>query len=239
MKKKSEGFSIGDLVNIFLPKIWLIVIVAMVFGFAMGAYSLFVKDKTYTSEVTFDIPIGYVNVNISELEFSQKLVDKYSETIKLKTFVRTVYDKVLADERYQNECEDTLTVGLISSSLAFQHRGDTTLFTIKVTTTDSKLSFIIAEQVTNALTETKDEDELDVVSHPEQPTTPNSKNTVRNTMLGVIIGAVLSMAVVFVANILDVTVRDRKKLEDNFDYPILGVIPRYDVEPEAEGGRGK
>ncbi len=239
MKKKSEGFSIGDLVDIFLPKIWFIVIVAMVFGFAMGAYSLFIKDKTYTSEVTFDIPIGYVNVNLSELEYSQKLVDKYKEQIKIKTFVRDVYDKVLADERYQNECEDVLTVGLISNSLSFQQRGETTLFTIKVTTNDSKLSYIIAEQLRNALTETRDDDELDVVSHPEQPTAPNSKNTVRNTLLGVIVGTVVAMAVVFITNVLDVTVRNRKKLEDTFDYPVLGVIPRYDVDLSGEGDKRK
>ena len=237
MNKKSEGFSIGDLVDIFLPKLWFIVIVAMVFGFAMGAYSLFVKEKTYTSEVTFDIPIGYVNVNLSELEYSQKLVDKYKEQIKIKTFVRGVYDKVLADERYQNECEDVLTVGLISNSVSFHQRGETTLFTIKVTTNDSKLSYIIAEQLQNALTETRDEDELEVVSYPEQPTAPNSKNTVRNTLLGVIVGAVIAMAVVFIANVLDVTVRNRKKLEDTFDYPVLGVIPRYDVDLSGEGDK--
>lgn len=239
MKKKSEGFSIGDLVDIFLPKIWLIVIVAMLFGFAMGAYALFVKEDTYTSEVTFDIPIGYVNVNLSELEYSQKLVDKYKEHIKLTPVVRSIYDRVLADELYKQECEDVVTVGMISGALSFQQRGETTLFTIKVTTTDSKLSYIIAEQVKNELVETHDEDDLQVVARPEQPVAPNSKNTIRNTLLGVVVGAVLAMAVVFVANVLDVTVRSRKKLEDTFDYPVLGVIPRFDVETAGKGDKRK
>lgn len=35
------------------------------------------------------------------------------------------------------------------------------------------------------------------------------------------------MAVIFVANMLDVTIRDKKKIEDNFDIPVLGVIPRF------------
>ena len=239
MKKKSEGFSIGDLVDIFLPKIWLIVIVAMLFGFAMGAYALFVKEDTYTSEVTFDIPIGYVNVNLSELEYSQKLVDKYKEHIKLTPVVRSIYDRVLADELYKQECEDVVTVGMISGALSFQQRGETTLFTIKVTTTDSKLSYIIAEQVKNELVETHDEDDLQVVARPEQPVAPNSKNTIRNTLLGVVVGAVLAMAVIFVANVLDVTVRSRKKLEDTFDYPVLGVIPRFDIEIAGKGDKRK
>ena len=52
-----------------------------------------------------------------------------------------------------------------------------------------------------------------------------------------IVGAVLSMAVVFIANVLDVTVRNRKKLEDTFEYPVLGVIPRYDVDLSGEGDK--
>ena len=237
MKNKSEGFSISDLVDIFLPKIWIIVIVAMLCGFAMGAYSLFVKEDTYTSEVTFDIPIGYVNVNLSELEYSQKLVDKYKEHIKLTHVVRSIYDRVLADEIYKSECKDVVTVGSISSALSFQQRGETTLFTIKVTTTDSKLSYVIAEQVKNELVETHDDDDLKVIAHPEQPVIPNSKNTIKNTVLGVVVGTVLSMVVIFVANVLDITVRSRKKLEDTFDYPVLGVIPRYDVDTAAKGDK--
>ena len=238
MKKNSEGFTIGDLIDIFLPKIWFIVIIAMVFGFALGAYSLFIKDDTYTSEITFDIPIGYVNINLSELEYSQKLVDKYKEIIKLKTFAKDVYSRIRVDEMYLSNFGDTSVDGrlmdLIIASLSFQQRGETTLFTIKVTTSDSKLSWIIAKHVRDALTDSKDKDELDVVSQPEEPIHANSKNEIRNTLIGVIIGAVLSMAVVFVASILDITVRDRKKLEESFDYPVLGVIPRYDVEPERE-----
>ena len=38
------------------------------------------------------------------------------------------------------------------------------------------------------------------------------------------------MAVVFIINVMDVTIRDRKKLEDSFDVPVLGVIPRFITE---------
>ena len=58
-------------------------------------------------------------------------------------------------------------------------------------------------------------------------------------MLGVIVGTVVAMAVVFITNVLDVTVRNRKKLEDTFDYPVLGVIPRYDVDLSGEGDKRK
>ena len=172
-------------------KVLFIILIAIVFGSAFGGYSL-LKERTYTSEVTFDIPIGYVNINISELEFSQKLVDKYKETIEQEAFICDVYDRVLSDERYVMRCEVEVSTDLISDALRFKQINKTTKFTISVTTTDSMLSYIIAEQVRNALTDSKDEDELDVISHPEQPTVPDSRHTIRNFVFGSIAGLTLS-----------------------------------------------
>ena len=42
------------------------------------------------------------------------------------------------------------------------------------------------------------------------------------------------MAVVYVSAMFDVVIHDRKKLEDNFDIPVLGVIPRYDVDEQPK-----
>ena len=61
-----------------------------------------------------------------------------------------------------------------------------------------------------------------------------SKNIFTNALIGVLIGAVVSMLGIFVYSIFDVVIRDKKKLEDNFDFPVLGVIPRYDVPVEQD-----
>ena len=51
-----------------------------------------------------------------------------------------------------------------------------------------------------------------------------------NTAIGVVIGAVITMTFVFVMNMFDVVIHDKKKIEDTFDIPILGVIPRFLTE---------
>ena len=67
------------------------------------------------------------------------------------------------------------------------------------------------------------------------PSSPNSRNVLFNTMIGIAVGAVLSMALIFVMDMFDVIIHDKKKIEDTFDVPILGVIPRF----LAEEGKSK
>ena len=50
-----------------------------------------------------------------------------------------------------------------------------------------------------------------------------------------IVGAVMAMAFVFILNIFDIVIHDKKKIQDTFDIPILGVIPRF----LAEEGKSK
>ena len=49
MKKKNEELTFKDIISVFIPKIWLILIVAIVFGAVMGVYSVVFKGDTYTA----------------------------------------------------------------------------------------------------------------------------------------------------------------------------------------------
>ena len=62
------------------------------------------------------------------------------------------------------------------------------------------------------------------------PNSANSKNVTRNTFIGFMGGSFLAMIVVFLFAQFDIYVHDKKKLEETFDLPIIGLIPRYDVE---------
>ena len=49
MKKQREEITIRDLANIFIPKLWLIVLVAVVFGAVVAVNTVFFTEDTYTS----------------------------------------------------------------------------------------------------------------------------------------------------------------------------------------------
>ena len=68
---------------------------------------------------------------------------------------------------------------------------------------------------------------------------PNNKHEARNAVLSFLIAAVVSVVAIWVYSFFDVVIRDKKKLIDNVDVPILGVIPRHDLPATTKGGNGK
>ena len=67
----------------------------------------------------------------------------------------------------------------------------------------------------------------------------DNKNVLRNAVIGFAAGLFLSMILVFVANRFDVVVRNRDKIEENFELPILGVIPRLEIENNKTKEKGE
>ena len=65
MKKTKEEFNLGEIVAIFLPKIWIVVAVALVFALVVGGYLSFFKFGTFLviiSSNTFLMPFCLFSV---------------------------------------------------------------------------------------------------------------------------------------------------------------------------------
>ena len=72
------------------------------------------------------------------------------------------------------------------------------------------------------------------INYANLPLNPDSKHEIRWSVVAGLCGAVLSMIVIFVHSLFDVTIYDKKKLEDSFSIPVLGVIPRFISEEGKE-----
>ena len=77
------------------------------------------------------------------------------------------------------------------------------------------------------------------LGEPEMPTRANGRGTVRNALIGGIAGLVLALLGIWLFSVIDTTVRDKKKIEDNFDIPVLGVIPLQKPEEAQQNTAGK
>lgn len=64
---------------------------------------------------------------------------------------------------------------------------------------------------------------LDEAVLPEKPVSPNIKV---NTILGVILGAFISILLATFLEIFDTTIKSADEIQKKFDLPILGVIPK-------------
>ena len=82
MKKQHDEISFKDLLNIFLPKLWLIAIISVVCSAVLGLYSAFIKDETYTSYSTMYVYKSATAANTSDIAVAQEMVSIYEIIIR-------------------------------------------------------------------------------------------------------------------------------------------------------------
>ena len=111
---------------------------------------------------------------------------------------------------------------------------ETTCYTLSATTADAELSRSISAIAGDLLLEKFINMgyaiEIQKVGSPRLAESPDGKNTLRNAVIGLAAGFIISALAIFVISKFDVVVRTRERLEDNFDVPILGVIPKLEAE---------
>ena len=242
MRKRNEDFSLKELINIFLPKLWLIVAISVVFGGVMAFYSLFVKDDTYTSTARMHvIKDTGLDFGVSDVEFASSYLETYVEVLTIPDFLVTVvavfkenHADYVTEEEYIAKGWDKLTANSIKGCISSSTKQD--ILTISVTTSDPNLSRGIAASISEVfenqefLAYPKDLVKVKALQRPVPPTSPNSRKVLLNTLIGLMVGAVVASILVFVINMYDVIIHDKKKIEDNFDIPMLGVIPRFNTD---------
>ncbi len=248
MRKQNDEISIKDLIALFIPKLWIVVLCAVVLSLILGGYAMFIKNDSYTSKSSVMVS---KRTSTSVSSNDMELATDFIETLEFMLYSDSFLAKVANDIKENPEYSDkgwNITPDYIGRSMIISPNGDTPTFEIKVTTSDKELSYAICGAVsTRVLDGTLIEDNIlpnmfgvfviSPIDPPARAKGANDKGILTNTIVGFLVGAVISMVVIYILAMFDVVIHDRKKIEDNFDIPVLGVIPRYDVSVEkSEGG---
>ena len=238
MRKENEEITLQTLWDMYLPRLWIVALVAVIGAILMGSYTLFIKKDTYTTTVEFSTRAEEGNTNTTDLNYAQSMVATFREYIQFVGFRSHVLDKLYALEdngvkRYDNEDVD---VKDLLNMVSISQRGNTSLFVVTVVAEDLQLSQDIAKIIEVELP-IKLKDDLkhaaEVASYLDVPEEPDGKGTILNTVIGFAVGLVLSLVAIFFFVHLDTTIRSKKKLEESFDLPVIGVIPGISAEAKA------
>lgn len=228
MKKKNKEITVKDLLDIFLPKIWIILLVGVLFAGASVLYSTFVKKETYTSYTSFYVQKSNANNSstvTTDIDLAEQMVDVFTTAIyKMDKFLDLVANKYP---------EYKLTSASIRSMMTVERFDETPFLRIYITHTNPQIAYDVANEISNLAPQmpvllSANGLQVGLVDSPIEPTA-NSKNTVRNAVIFFLIGIVLMMALVWILSLLDVFVRTSQKIEDLFDLPVLAVIPKHEV----------
>ena len=227
--KETNEISLQEIFMILWNKVWVIILCTLIGGVAAFGISAFVLDPTYTSRVSM-----YVNsnterentiANLNDINASQKLVSTYIEILKSDN----VLSKVITETGF------TYTPEQIRKMLTASAVNGTEIFEVKITTKDANEAAVIANTIAAVAPEeiirVVKAGSVELIDEAVPATSPSSPNVLLNTIIGLMLGGVLSVLGVLVAEMLDNRIKTEDDLKKGYDFPILGTIP--DLEDAA------
>lgn len=248
MESQEMEINLSDLFYLLLSKLPFIILLAIlgtIGGFSIAKLVLPVK---YTSSVSI-----YVNnysaaneiaeegkINATDIQTSKALANTYIVILQDDIVYDEVSKRLVRDYEVSDlakifnisydEGEPYISAQQIRSLVSISAINDTEVISITTTSENPELSadicFYISDIAPELLTRTTKAGSVETIGSAKIPNAPSSPNVKRVTIIGLLLGGVLGVAIVIISDMLDNTVivgEDLKKAFENI--PVLAEIP--------------
>ncbi len=231
-----------DLKRIFTVLLanWLVIaIVALIFGAGAFAYTKFYVSPVYSADITM-----YVN-NYKSTGGNEPAKANYTDINAAQMLVKT-YTAITTSNSVIDEVSKTLkkkyglkgSVSEIKSMINVLVVEDTEMFKIVVNSTNPEHAYKVAKAIGEVVPEKIpyyiESSSVKLIDDAIMPVAPISPNIKKNTLIGVLLGMILSMAFVFLREFFDLRIKTAEDLTNLFSLPVLGNIPEITAEELLE-----
>ena len=220
------NIDIMDILNMVWKYKVAIIISALVFGVAFFVKTYFFTADTYTASGQLCVSNRAESYRAddngvilkSDLDTAQSVMTTYVELLKMREFLEEVDANTESKIGWKN----------ISRIVSISSKDRTEILTVSATANDPKVAFDIADNFVNCapsrLQSVYEGGSTRVVNKVYMPTTPNSKGTLKNTAIGLLIGVALGVAYAFLRTLFDRVIHHSADITKRFGLIILGEI---------------
>ncbi len=216
-------------------KIWFVVAMVIVGAAIAFSCAKFLIVPLYESKAMLyvnnsSISLGNTSFSISsgELSAAQSLVDTYMVILKSRLTLNAVIEKAKLPYTYE-ELEEMVSAAAINS---------TEIFEIIVTDEDPEEAELIANTIADILPQKiasiVEGSSVRIVDYAIVPAYPVSPNITKITLIGFLLGGVLSVGIIVLMEVFNDSIRTEDYLIQTYDLPILAVIPAMGSSTKAE-----
>ena len=235
--ERNEGIEI-DLQRVagaVLKRLWLVIIVAVLGAAAalMGTL-LFITPKYQSSAMFYvnnsNISLGDASVSITsgDLSTSRSLVKSYIVILNTRETLTDVIDYAGVDRTY----------GEVRGMITAEAVNNTEIFRVTVTSPDpneaeqlaNAIAYILPKRIGTIIEGTS----AQVVEAAVVPRSASSPSYSNNTLMGFLAGMVLTVALIVLRELFDITVRTEEDITTVCPHPVLASVP--DMEAQSKGG---
>ncbi|MEF9983436.1 MAG: Wzz/FepE/Etk N-terminal domain-containing protein [Oscillospiraceae bacterium] len=244
-----------EIVILFLHKWLIIVISCMLSAVLVFSISKFIISPKYTSSVSL-----YVNnssdsatnnaVNINDITASQKLVNTYIVILQDDEVMQKLADRLIAEcdaealERLlpfsDVNGEKVLRPNVLRECIRMTSINNTEVLQIQAETKDANLSAQICTIMTQIsppiLTRVVKAGSVEVIGMAKPADKKSSPNVAQNTIIGFLLGGIISTGVILLIYLMDNRIKDEEGLKKRFNIPILGEVPGFTTQTKEGYG---
>lgn len=233
--------SIVDIVKVLLKRWWVILISTVLCGALMFAYSTMAITPLYGSRIQFYVAPEFGNSQATTAITAYQTYTYAKEAIL--TYMKLLDNDEFFDTLEANvdgKCKARYSSKALSSMISYTDVEDTDLFYATVVSTDPGDAYVIAQELAalapDRIHEIKGFDALKVTDSPNYERVSRVNDvTVRNTVVGIALGAVISTIALILVMMFDDRIGDEEDLHKVYEnVPILGVIPNFEETMSRE-----
>lgn len=222
-----------EVFNMFLRKWWLIVTFMVVCGTATYMYTDIFVQETYQTDGSFYVNVETQQIQNDETVTSGKLMANsrlaltYMELLQSRTFLEEVSNSLgaLGKDYSANRIKGMLKAEVVN---------ETEIISLKVTGNDPNDVYdvlnCIMEKAPEKIINTVGGGAVSMVDIPYVPQSPTGPNRTKNTLLGMIVGLVISSLMIFLMELFDTHIKSAEEVKTRYNFPVLGEIPQLDSD---------
>lgn len=220
--------------NAVWKKIWVVIISVILCGAIAASSSVFLIAPEYQASallyVNNNAPSSNASLGMSyaDLTAAKSLVDSYLVILQSRGTLEDVIEYTGVDRTYA-ELRGMLTSAAVN---------ETEIFQVVVTSTDPEEAEAIANGIAEILPQRIasiiDGTSTKVVDYAIVPSAASSPNHIKNTILGALIGFILSVGIIVLVELFDVTLKEEEDIKRCSNYPILAHVTN--MERSGMGG---
>ena len=220
-----EEINLKEVYSYFKSKILWILLAIVAIIIIGNVYTIITREPMYRSNTTIvlvgESKDGYSQ---SDSQLNQNLIGTYSEIIKS----RKVLSQVIENLKLKMSVEE------LSNNITTTSVEDTEIIQITVANANVKDAKKITDEVAKVFSEEIQDiynlENVAIIDKAELSKNPYNINYVKDNVIYLIVGFVLSFGIVFIMYYFDTSIKSSEVVEEKLGLTVIGVVPKEDKE---------
>ena len=220
-----EEINLKEVYSYFKSRLLWMILAIVVIVIIGNVYTILTRVPMYQSNTTI-VLVGESKKGYSQTDsqLNQNLIGTYSEIITSRKVLQQVIDNLKLK----------MTVDELSQNITTSSVEDTEIIRITVNNEKKKMAAEIADEVADVFSDEIQDiynlENVAIIDKAEEADAPYNINYVKDNVIYLMIGVVLSFGVVFVMYYFDTTIKSSETVEEKLGLTVIGIVPKESKE---------